>query len=202
MASARSRKYGPVTAVESEAMFRLWCELRSGKGIQGVATAFGRSRTTVTRIAKTSDWEQRYQTQILAGLQRTNNNVIVGRQNEKLEMAAALERAAFEGLYKREVDPATGEVVSTLKRQPTVSDAIRASRYQTELEEKLGIDTEVEMTPVPQTLLHQAARVISLMTDKQIRAIGDWIVRHCESPEDILKGRLMDGMCHSGFEGE
>ena len=193
MTKKKDNTRGPVGDDEREAMFRLWCELRGGKGIQGVAVAFGRSRTTVTRIAQSDNWEKRYQTRILPEIQETNNDKVVSRYRNKLEMAANLERATYEGLFNYEKDPDTGETIAVLRRQPTISDAIKISTYELELEERLGIDNSVEMTPVPQKLLDQAHRILSIISDKQIRASGDWIVHTCECPKDAMMGRFKDG---------
>ena len=170
------RRRGRIKPDEAERLFNFWCEVRGDSGFSGVAREGHRALSTIRDLAEREDWEGRF-LKIKANVQANTERDVAKRHNEKAKLATGLARSALVGLYKEIQDPNDPKKkIRVLIATPTISDTIRALKYEDEVFDKFpegGDDTASTLTPEQ---LAKALSTLNALGKLGLEYLGNMIV--------------------------
>jgi hypothetical protein len=173
------KRRGRITPEEEKRLFDLWCELKGDSGYSGVAREGKRALSTIRDLAERENWEERF-LKIKKKVQAKSDNDVAKRRADKMKLATGLARSALVGLYEEIQDPAfpddPSKKLRVLKTTPTISDVIRANKYEDEIFEKFPEGGDETASTMTADQVETALTVLATLGKAGLEALGNMIV--------------------------
>lgn len=166
----------PVSRNEADRMLKYYVKVKDAGGFLAVSAKFGRSRNTVSKIAKRDNWketvakiEKRVQTHVVSKIART--------QKKNADLAIQLRNTVLDAfLNKKEKD---------LEKTVSASDCVRVLQYTDQIGAG-GANGDGSIAN-PQALA-KALEIVKQLGGDGLKAVANWIVRNNKSPEAAVNG--------------
>jgi transposase len=134
---ARGAQPSAVAEREANEMFRYWCKVRDTEGYSGVAKKFGRSRSTVYRLAKRKQWIERHD-EIREKVQKDQDNKVYREEVTNLKLVRTIRNASAKRiLSKLQADP---------DYVPSLQTLVNLIRLEEELSQSIDPSQQDDMT--------------------------------------------------------